>query len=289
MFTLASKQAFVITDGILYIDFKCQQVADYLVNRWPASEGLPIEPYAVAKLRVGDKYWNGSAWTTSSSATFNLEFDGSGAKTTRTSITDPQYNGHGIPVSSTLRGTLEFTIVDVPAWTSRRTVISVRMNGFLPLLDFEIGFVRGEIEETKHNGNEYTRTGGNFREEVNVDLIFASDVPYGNNNNFIRKMPAGLGYILDNPNERPTQNIMSMSGSYVIAEEELARIISIYGSTTHRVVQLNLRSTMFNSVPSPTKMSAASETGLSDIAGMFPLAISHNWRDDITTLTLISV
>jgi hypothetical protein len=28
---------------------------------------------------------------------------------------------------------------------------------------------------------------------------------------------------------------------------------------------------------------------LSDMAGMFPLAIGHNWREDITTLTLIKV
>ena len=33
----------------------------------------------------------------------------------------------------------------------------------------------------------------------------------------------------------------------------------------------------------PTQMSTGLESGL------FPLAISHNWREDITTLTLIAL
>jgi len=287
MFTIASKQEFVISDGYLYINFKCDQIKAAFVERWSHT---PLSPYAVCRMKIGEKYWNGSAWTTTS-ATFNLEFDASGARTTRTSITDPQYNGYGIPVGDTLRGIMEFSILDVPQYVFSEFAVEIPINGFLPMHDFEIGFVRNAIEEQKHHGNEYVKTGGAFRDEYNVDLIFASDVPYGNNNNFTRRMPAGLGYILNYNNERPTQNIPSMSGSYVVAEEELARVISVFGSQTHRVVQLKLRSNLLGNV-TPSKMSTVNTTtdpGMAAVAGMFPLAISYDWRDDITTLTLIKI
>ena len=47
----------------------------------------------------------------------------------------------------------------------------------------------------KRNGNEFTQKGGAFRDEVNVDLLWASDMPYGDGGT--RRMPAGVAYILD--------------------------------------------------------------------------------------------
>ena len=151
------------------------------------------------------------------------------------------------------------------------------------MFDFEIGFVRGVIEDTKHRGNEYTSLGGQFRDEVNVDLIWASDVEYGQGD-YKRHMPAGLGYILNGSTEKPTGTVKSMSGSDVIPEQYLSQLIANYGQTTHRLVQLNLRSGSLGDVV-PT----ANTSGLESGTTFFPLAISHNWRDDITTLTLISL
>jgi hypothetical protein len=154
-------------------------------------------------------------------------------------------------------------------------------------MDFEIGFVRGVIEDTKHRGNEFTATGGNFSQEYNVDLIFASDVVYGPTN-YQRHMPAGLGYIL-NASEQPEATVAGMGtqGAGVIPEKELARVIAKYGETTHRLVGVNLWTDLVGNVV-PTGMSTATGA-LADIAGMFPLAIGHNWREDVTTLTLIKV
>lgn len=274
MFTITSKQVFVISDGVLYISFKCDEVSAWIG---------PIK--CTARLKLGDKYWDGanSVWITPAQGvtppTFDLYFNANGALTNRTSINDPQYDGYGIPVTDTMRGTLEFSIVDVPDWIAHIGLIDI--NGFLPLMDFKIGFVRGTIEETKHNGNEYTKNGGSFRENVGVDLIFASDVAYGPSR-YQRHMPAGLGYILNNSTEKPQATIKSMSGGYVTPEEYLAELIANYGQNTHRVVDVDLLTNLVGNV-TPLNVAAGIE------AGTFPLAVGHNWRDDVTHITLITL
>lgn len=274
MFKITSKQAFVVSNGMLYIDFNCHHVSAWL------SDALN-KPKATCVLKIGDRYWNGSAWT-SVSSTFDLPFNSDGAATNRNSyggINAPQYNGFGIPVTDTLQGLIEFDIVDVPSFN---TVFPARdINGFLPLMDFKIGFVRGTIEDTEHRGNKYVVSGGLFSSVVNVDLIFACDVTYGPQN-YQRHMPAGVGYILDNANEEPAATVPSVDGYDVIAEEELAEVIAKYGETTHRVVTVNLWTNLVGNVV-PTAMSTGLETG------MFPLAISHDWWNDVTTLTMIEL
>ena len=284
MFKITSKQVFVVSDGILYINFKCDEVSAWITTNQ--------NPYATCRLKIGNKYWTGSwsvnnrrwensGWSDNSNSTFTLLFSSEGARSTRGSVTDPQYNGCGIPIDNTMRGAIEFTILDVPAWKFPMIGTNIDINGFLPLLDFEIGFVRGTIEDTKHRGNEYTTNGGKFRDEVNVDLIWASDVAYGEGS-YIRHMPAGMGYILNGTTEKPTQYVKSMTGGDVIPEQYLSQLIANYGQSTHRLVQMNLRSSSLGDVV-PTAVSSGLESG------MFPLSISHNWRNDTTTLTLIQI
>lgn len=288
MFKITSKQMFVISNGILYINFKCDEVSAWLIGLEDATTHITM-PRIACRLKISDgtangtKYWNGSAWVTNPSTipTFTMEFTASGAKSNRQHITDPQYNGYGVPVTDTMRGTIEFAVTDVPAW---HYILASNMdiNGFCSLMDFEIGFVRGVIEDTKHRGNEFTATGGKFSQEYNVDLIFASDVVYGPTS-YQRHMPAGLGYIL-NASEQPEATVAGMGtqGEGVIPEKELARVIAKYGETTHRLVQVNLWTDLVGNVV-PTAMSSGLESN------MFPLAIGHNWRDDVTTLTLIEL
>ena len=94
-------------------------------------------------------------------------------------------------------------------------------------------------------------------------------------------MPAGVAYILDST-DIPKDKIPSMANTLVIPEQELARIIAAYGNRTHRVVKVSLRGKSVGAV-SPLMIS----TGLE--VGMFPLAVSHDWREDITTITMISI
>ena len=297
MFQIVSKQVFVISDGFLFVNFKCDQVSAWISQ---GLSGETVPPYATAKLRIGNKYWNGSTRTwVDYETTFDLEFDANGAKTNRSkyasqygglTINVPQYQGYGAQVTKTMRGDLEFCIVNVPSWSRYDQSTPqewVDINGFLPLMDFEIGFVRGTIEDTQHRGNEYTSNGGKFRDEVNVDLIWASDVEYGQGN-YKRHMPAGIGYILDGSTEKPQEKIWSMQWTTgnpdVIPEQYLSQLIANYGQTTHRLLQMNLRSSSLGDV-TPRENTSGLESGTT----FFPLAISHNWRDDITTLTLMSV
>lgn len=274
LFKITSKLAFVLFEGYIYIDFKCQGMTVQL----PISF-LPDLHVATCKLKLGNKYWNGITWTTTDS-NFILEYENSGAKNNRGDYggyQTPQWNGFGIPVSSNMQGILEFTIVDVSPWYYMLP-FRVDVNGFLPMFDLKIGFVRIK-DEDDNNGNEYIEQGGRFKEQYNVDLIFASDVPHGTH--IIRKMAAGYGYILDSGNN-PVENIKSVDNQDVIAEQELAQIIAQYGMTTHRVVAVNLWTDLLGNIE-PTAMSTGLETG------MFPLAISHDWWNDITTLTMIQV
>ena len=145
MFKITSKQMFVISNGILYINFKCDEVSAWLIGLEDATSHI-IMPRISCRLKISDgtsggtKYWNGSAWV-SSAATFTMEFTASGAKSNRQHITDPQYNGYGVPVTDTMRGTIEFAVTDVPAW-HYMLVSNMDINGFCSLMDFEIGFVR---------------------------------------------------------------------------------------------------------------------------------------------------
>lgn len=280
MFTITSKQIFVVCDGYLYISWKMR---DTDAGQYKHVYDSSLLPRLTAQIRVGNKYWNGSAWTTTAS-TFTMLLDSDGPKTNRSSINDPQYEGYGIPVTDTMRGIIEFKIIDVSTWRTRHVEgggwVYDDNNGFVPMHDFEIGFVRGTIEDTKHRGNEYITTAGYFSTEYNVDLIFASDVVYGPQN-YQRHMPAGLGYLLGS-DEKPVEKTRNVNNAQVIAEQELATVIAKYGETTHRLVQVNLWSNLIGNVE-PTQMSTGLESGL------FPLAIGHNWREDITTLTLIAL
>lgn len=279
-FTIESKQTFVISDGVLYVNFKCKWVSAWL-------EKL----YAVAKLKVGNLWWVGTYYPEavsghtkgwegqwqSTEGTFTLYFTADGALTTRQSINDPQYSGCGIPVTDTMRGTVHFEIVDVLPTTR---MVYIPLNGFLSMQDFEIGFVRGSIEEKKYHGNEYTKQAGQFQGTDTIDLIFACDVEYGPDN-YKRHMPAGLGYVLDNTHEKPSATIPSLTNTDVVAEEQLADIMAAYHNHTHRVVTLELLSNLLGNI-SPRQSSTGLET-------MHPLSISHSWRDDITRIKLIQI
>ena len=153
--------------------------------------------------------------------------------------------------------------------------------------DFEIKFSRDEtyipsswsemrsrtMEEKRESSFKYVaETQDMVKEEWNADCIFASDnnLEYGYgllmnaNNSFMETAPYG------NNNEHP--------------EQHLANRVIDYWQTSRRMITTELIS---NAIAEVTPQNYVT---LQNIAGHFcPLAISHQWRDDITILTLLEM
>ena len=152
---IESQASYILTYGILYINGKSD---------------AKIRGRATATLKIGNMYWNGTAWTMTPS-TFQLNCDSEGIEDTRTAINETEYQGTGIDITSTMVGKIYFAINDVEPniWA-----LLVDLNGYFPLQDFEIGFVRIQ-QDSEANDLNYTATGGAFPDEVTVDSIFCTD------------------------------------------------------------------------------------------------------------------
>jgi len=253
---IESKTVYFLSDGILYINGKTDN---------------DINGRATCVLKVGNQYWNGSAWTTTAS-TFMLYCDSEGIEDTRTSINETEYQGTGIPITTTMTGKIYFAINDVQP----TVVLTVRLNGYFPLQDFEIGFVRRQ-QESEANELNYTATGGAFPEEVTVDSIFCTDKVKTEGDNTMR-CEMGYGLLMSNTAVIDTIHYKS---SYQKPEQHNANLIAAYGSTIRQVLTLQL----WNSRVAASPKSVITFEGKQ----YFPVAISHQWRDGITEIKLMEI
>ena len=253
---IESKAAYILSDGILYINGK----TDNFING-----------KATCVLKIGTQYWNGTAWT-STASTFELLCDSQGIEDTRTSINDTEYQGTGIPITTTLTGKIYFAINDV----SLTSLLFVPFNGYFPLQDFEIGFVRRQ-QDSEANDLNYTATGGAFPEEVTVDSIFCTDKSKTEGNNTMR-CEMGYGLLFSNTLIIDT---IPYKTDYMKPEQHNANLIAAYGSTIRQVLTLQLWNSRV----------AASPKSIITLEGKryFPVAISHHWRDGIQEVKLMEI
>ena len=253
---IESKAAYILSDGILYINGK----TDNFING-----------KATCVLKVGNQYWNGTAWT-STASTFELLCDSQGIEDTRTSINETEYQGTGIPITTTLSGKIYFAINDV----SLTSLLFVPFNGYFPLQDFEIGFVRRQ-QDSEANDLNYTATGGAFPEEVTVDSIFCTDKSKTEGNNTMR-CEMGYGLLMSNTAVIDT---IPYKSSYQKPEQHNANLIAAYGSTIRQVLTFQLWNSRV----------AASPKSVITLGGQryFPVSISHNWRDGLSTIKMMSL
>ena len=253
---IESKAAYILSDGILYINGKTDNV-------WWGK--------ATCVLKVGNQYWNGTAWTTTAS-TFLLQCDSDGIQDTRTSINETEYQGTGIPITTTLTGKIYFAIKDVETFQ----FLMINLNGYFPLQDFEIGFVRRQ-QDSEANDLNYTATGGAFPEEVTVDSIFCTDKVKTEGDNTMR-CEMGYGLLFSNTLIIDT---IPYTTDYMKPEQHNANLIAAYGSTIRQVLTLQLWNSRV----------AASPKSIITLEGKqyFPVAISHHWRDGIQEVKLMEV
>ena len=257
LITFESQASYIFTYGILYINGKSD---------------AKIRGLATCTLRIGNQYWNGSAWTTTAS-TFTLKCDNEGIEDTRTAINETEYQGTGIAITSTMSGKIYFAINDVEP---NQWGIFVPLNGYFPLQDFEIGFLRHQ-QDSEVNDLNYTATGGAFPEEITVDSIFCTDKSKTEGDNTMR-CEMGYGLLMSNTAVIDT---IPYKSSYQKPEQHNANMIAAYGSTIRQVLTFQLWNSRV----------AASPKSVITLGGSryFPVSISHNWRDGLSTIKMMAI
>jgi hypothetical protein len=177
----------------------------------------------------------------------------------------PDYEGYGVPVSGSMGGIVEFTI------DGFYDAVYPYLHGSrgLAVEDLKLQFLRPSVPN-QTDRNVYQSTGSNdFTDEPTYDLIFASD----NNNQF------GCGIILnadgsycsglDYPDEtvqHPEQHTVDRMGTFY--------------SHTRRMIHTDVQSNLLGTISPIYKLTV-------DGTIMHPIAISRNWRDDVTRLALL--
>jgi len=259
LFSMESQGAVILGDGVLYISGR----ADY------EDTDISEDHAGQCTLKIGNLYWNGTAWTSTASK-FKLSMKDNGIENTDTIFNNADYDGMGIPITAPMTGKIYFAVDDVfrnqNYW-----------NGYFPLMDFKIGFVRNG-EEDDLNDKEYTANGGNFPDDVNVDTIFSTDKTNTVNAKTFR-CQAGYGLVYSG---NVVADTIPFGSTQLKPEQHVADLIAAYGTTIRRSLQIDLWTNLTSSLGPDYKVSLES-------ADFYPVAISHRWRDNITTLKIMEL
>lgn len=126
---------------------------------------------------------------------------------------------------------------------------------------------RKDMREYKSANNN-----NNSRDEFNADCIYASD----------NDMSFGYGVLLNSDNTYFKGYNYGGLGLLTYPEQHLANRVAAFWATSKRRIRTELRSdTISNPEPKPNN-----KVSLDGTIG-HPIAISHQWRDDITILTIL--
>lgn len=257
-FKLASKFPICFDNGVLTINGN--------VDMQGSDNDGSGNGYIVCALKVGDLWWDGTDWVNQSD-TFEIEIAGNKIPDNR-QLTGPYvaYNGHGIPVSD-MGGLVEFYCLG----SHSNGTTEGEACGFTSLT---FGFARLASLAPNNNATENTYTATNsskFEGEMNIDLVWASD-----NGN-----AQGYGLIMNPSGSYMTQlpyTASSQGGQNDRPEQHLADRIAMFYEENKPGLSVNLDTDSIGDV---------SPGSLSDT--YYPIAIGHDWRDDITILRLLEI
>lgn len=150
-------------------------------------------------------------------------------------------------------------------------------NETMDIADFNITFMRRSPlivfgYNTSRNGScEYTASNqNNVRDEFNADCIYGSE----NNSQF------GFGVVLNNFYEYMRE--LTYSGTSMRPEQHLANRVVNYWASSKRRLEVELRTNTVADITPKYKTIIDGTTG-------YPIAISRDWRDDITKLTILEL
>lgn len=182
-----------------------------------------------------------------------------------------------IPVPDDLYGYLYIDIFG----TIDRTGINITDNGVWQLANLKAEYTRNKITVTSHGAYKITRDRNDQKEYTaenqnaskrpwNADCIFASD----------NDMEYGYGLMLKGNGEY--LKTAPFGGIQEIPEQHLADRVAYFGLSSKRQYNLELRT---NEIPAITPIDKVSFNG----TVCHPIAISREWRDDVTAITLLEM
>lgn len=119
--------------------------------------------------------------------------------------------------------------------------------------------------------NYISSNSGNSRNDWNSDLIYASD------NNY---MDFGYGVLIGTDGKHLT--VASYNGQDEIPEQNLANRVADYWATSKRKMRVELNTNMAGAISPRNTLSFDGTT-------CHPISISHEWRDDISILTMLEL
>lgn len=221
--------------------------------------------------RATAMWWNGAAWT-STYSTFTAKI-GDTAGIYHESATFRPSTGATIPTMHVPLASVMMGYVYVDFLGSDDVPVDNNGQRSFQIENFSIKFTANA--NNKNSQNTYTVQGGAFTEEVDVDTIFATD----NDNQ------AGDGLILNADNtycELLTYSYTNGGTQQLHPEYNIASRMAYFGRAVKRIYDLHLRS---NLLPDITPSYQIIADGLT----CWPMVISRNWRDDITTFKLIQL
>ena len=271
---ISSDRPLAFSSGVLWVAAKIHR--DYIGSGRHARNNATGT--MVCRLRVGDDWWNGSAWTHTGNSTFNVSIgtddrvpaDGEGMILSTRHYTDSteSYEGYGMPVSGSIQGTLFFEIVriylsDAQAGSSWWVSISSLRFGFANNLNAVAGILNKDSGQ-----NTYVReNAGQYPDEISVETLFASD----NANGY------GLA-VLMNANYSKLRTVQyGSTGEH--PEQHLADTMAAYYAVPSRKLTVSVQSHLTPLAPA--------DTVERDGADFIQLAVTHEWRDDVEKITLI--
>ena len=147
------------------------------------------------------------------------------------------------------------------------------------IMNFKITFKESVIEWGSFSDSEkklsersvyVSKNTSKVRNEWNSDIIYASE------NNLLR----GYGIVLNNDGSRMEK--ASFSGVQAHPEQHLADRVTTYWAESKRQLSLELRSNAISEIAPYNKVNIDSQN-------FHPISINHEWRDDVTKLTILQV
>ena len=212
--------------------------------------------------RASALWYNGSTWS-STASDITIRVGDEKAPANMLSINTNHANMKGLLFVDFMGSS------DIPAVNGKRR---------FEIVNFAMQFQRRVYSwlfntDRRADNREYTATNASkLTDETEVDCIFASE----------NDLEFGYGVVLNPDGTHMTGFNYGGSATATHPEQHLADRIVNYWEVSRRRLRVDLRS---NTITEPTPQNKVTI----DSSTMYPIAISHEWRDDVTTLTLLEL